>query len=79
MAPKVKPAKNSKLPELPENYFEPVEKGGWPPISTWIIATQDCLKDKWGNKLNKIELATTTKAQGRGLAYRFCAKVGEKK
>ena len=37
MAPEVKPAKNSKLPKLPENYFEPVEKGGWPPISTWII------------------------------------------
>jgi hypothetical protein len=37
MAPEVKPAKNSKLPKLPENYFEPVGKGGWPPISTWII------------------------------------------
>jgi hypothetical protein len=34
---KLKPAKNSKLPKLPENYFEPVGKGGWPPISTWII------------------------------------------
>jgi hypothetical protein len=33
---KLKPAKNSKLPKLPENCFEPVEKGGWPPISTWI-------------------------------------------
>jgi hypothetical protein len=33
---KLKPAKNSKLPKLPENSFEPVEKGGWPPISTWI-------------------------------------------
>jgi hypothetical protein len=33
---KLKPAKNSKLSKLPENYFEPVEKGGWPPISTWI-------------------------------------------
>jgi hypothetical protein len=28
-----KTAKNSKLPE---NYFEPVGIGGWPPISTWI-------------------------------------------
>jgi hypothetical protein len=37
MAPEVKPAKNSKLPKLPENYFEPVGKGGCPPISTWII------------------------------------------
>jgi hypothetical protein len=27
---KLKPAKNSKLPKLPENYFEPVGKGGWP-------------------------------------------------
>ena len=33
---KLKPAKNSKLLKLPENYFEPVGKGGWPPISTWI-------------------------------------------
>ena len=36
MAPEVKLAKHSKLPKLPENYFEPVGKGGWPPISTWI-------------------------------------------
>jgi hypothetical protein len=36
MAPKVKTAKNSKLPKLLENYFEPVGKGGWQPISTWI-------------------------------------------
>jgi hypothetical protein len=34
---KLKTAKNSKLPKLPENCFEPVGKGGWPPISTWII------------------------------------------
>jgi hypothetical protein len=34
---KLKPAKNSKLPKLPENCFEPVGKGGWPPISTWIM------------------------------------------
>jgi hypothetical protein len=34
--PEVKTAKNSKLPKLPENCFEPVGKGGWPPISTWI-------------------------------------------
>jgi hypothetical protein len=31
---KLKPAKNSKLPKLPENCFEPFGKGGWPPIST---------------------------------------------
>jgi hypothetical protein len=36
MAPKVKIAKNSKLPKLPKNCFEPVGKGGWPPISTYI-------------------------------------------
>jgi hypothetical protein len=37
---KLKPAKNSKLPKLPENCFEPVRKGGWPPISTWIKSLQ---------------------------------------
>jgi hypothetical protein len=36
MAPEVKTAKNSKLSKLPENCFEPIGKGGWPPISTWI-------------------------------------------
>jgi hypothetical protein len=35
---KLKPAKNSKLPKLPESCFEPVGKGGWPLISTWIIS-----------------------------------------
>jgi hypothetical protein len=34
-----KTIKNSKLPKLPENCFEPVGKGGWPLISTWIITT----------------------------------------
>jgi hypothetical protein len=33
---KLKPAKNSKLPKLPESRFEPFGKGGWPLISTWI-------------------------------------------
>jgi hypothetical protein len=33
---KLKPTKNSKLPKLPENCFEPFGKGGWPPICTWI-------------------------------------------
>jgi hypothetical protein len=37
MAPKVKTAKNSKLPKLPKKCFELVGKGGWPPISTCII------------------------------------------
>jgi hypothetical protein len=36
MAPEVKTAKNSKLPKLSENCFEPVGKGGWPLISIWI-------------------------------------------
>jgi hypothetical protein len=36
MTLKVKTAKNSKLPKLLENYFDPVGKGGWPPISIWI-------------------------------------------
>jgi hypothetical protein len=34
---KLKTAKNSKLPKLPKNDFEPVGKGGWPPISNLII------------------------------------------
>jgi hypothetical protein len=33
---KLKTIKNSKLPKLPETCFEPVGKGGWPLISTWI-------------------------------------------
>ena len=37
----LKTAKNSKLPKLPENSFEPVGKGGWPPISTWIKQQED--------------------------------------
>jgi hypothetical protein len=37
MAPEVKTAKNSKLPKMSENCFEPVGKGGWPPISIWIM------------------------------------------
>jgi hypothetical protein len=31
---KLKPTKNGKLSKLPKNCFEPIEKGGWPPIST---------------------------------------------
>jgi hypothetical protein len=31
---KLKNAKNSKLPKLPENCFERFGKGWWPPIST---------------------------------------------
>jgi hypothetical protein len=36
MAPEVKTAKNTKLPKLLENCFEPVGEAGWPHISTWI-------------------------------------------
>jgi hypothetical protein len=39
MASEVKTAKNSKLPKLLENCFEPVGKGGWAPIYTWINPT----------------------------------------
>jgi hypothetical protein len=39
MAPKVKTTKNSKLPKLSENCFEPVGKGGWPQISICINPT----------------------------------------
>jgi hypothetical protein len=42
---KLKPAKNSKLPKWPENYFEPFGKGGWPPISTWIKTSLAILDD----------------------------------
>jgi hypothetical protein len=40
---KLKTAKNSKLPKLPENYFEVDGKGGWLPISTWITTTLSSL------------------------------------
>jgi hypothetical protein len=33
---KVEVVYEGKLPKLPEHCFEPVGKGGWPPISTWI-------------------------------------------
>jgi hypothetical protein len=36
MASEVKTAKNSKLPILSENCFEPVGKGGWRSTSIWI-------------------------------------------
>jgi hypothetical protein len=47
---KLKLAKNSKLPKLPENCFELVGKAGWPPISTWI--RENCriiARDEEGN------------------------------
>jgi hypothetical protein len=55
MAPEVKTAKNSKLPKMSENCFEPVGKGGWPPISIWIngLSVQVAIgyMDKWTNWL----------------------------
>jgi hypothetical protein len=48
MAPEVKTAKNSKLPKLLENCFEPVGKGGWPLISIWISKIISILKSQYG-------------------------------
>jgi hypothetical protein len=39
---KLKPAKNSKLPKLPESCFELVGKGRWPLILTWINNVHLC-------------------------------------
>jgi hypothetical protein len=36
MAPKFRNQKTAKNSKLPEDCFEPVGIGGWPPISTWI-------------------------------------------
>ena len=52
---KLKNAKNSKLPKLLENYFEPVGKGGWPPISTWITSRHPKYQRK--RKRNKKNIA----------------------
>jgi hypothetical protein len=51
---KFKPTKNSKLSKLPENYFEPFGKGGWPPIymnllrlrlfNNWIYMRGQCVE-----------------------------------
>jgi hypothetical protein len=49
---KLKTAKNSKLPKLPENCFEPVGKGWWPPISTWINNTLM----SWDNSTDRVVL-----------------------
>jgi hypothetical protein len=46
---KLKTAKNSKLPKLSENCFEPIGKGGWPPISTWITHSPKILKSIKGH------------------------------
>jgi hypothetical protein len=54
---KLKPAKNSKLPKWPENYFEPFGKGGWPPISTWIISSLPLgqEEDEWTMPFQKLQ------------------------
>jgi hypothetical protein len=46
---KLKIAKNSKLRKLLENCFEPIGKGGWPPISTWIAHAPEILKSIKGH------------------------------
>jgi hypothetical protein len=56
---KLKPAKNSKLPKLPESHFEPFGKGGWPPISTWITLSCKNLSNnirEWIPKKETLEL-----------------------
>jgi hypothetical protein len=50
MAPEVKTAKNSKLPKMSENYFEPIGKGGWIVISIWI---KECSEVSASNALKK--------------------------
>jgi hypothetical protein len=57
---KLKPAKNSKLPKLPESCFEPVGKGGWPPISTWIITP-------WNPQDGKSPLAIMSLEEAMGM------------
>jgi hypothetical protein len=52
-SPKVKTAKNTKLPKLLENCFESARKVGWPPISTWInhILCRSYLRKQFHNML----------------------------
>jgi hypothetical protein len=42
---KLKPAKNSKLPKLPESHFEPFGKGGWPPNGDIIVISTLMLEE----------------------------------
>jgi hypothetical protein len=65
---KLDPKKPSfiKLSKLPENCFEPVRKGGWPLISTWINHSlvdlaPDTLVPTWRNG----------RAGGAGIAKRL--------
>jgi hypothetical protein len=52
----VKTAKNSKLPKLPKNCFEPVGKGGWPLISTCIIMARQIGKEQYCNVIRNNEI-----------------------
>ena len=65
MAPKVKTAKNSKLPKLSENCFDLVGKGVWPLVSTWIKKIRylskvllgiTCTKNKSITTINEVYL-----------------------
>jgi hypothetical protein len=67
---KLKPAKNSKLPKLPENSFEPVEKGGWPPISTWIIPLLSLTVSSLRIQYSPTSIATIHFPHKRGLPSR---------
>jgi hypothetical protein len=63
MAPEVKIAKNSKLPKLSENYLEPVGKGGWPPISIWIILSHINSQKLHVHTIVLEKIVSTTKQQ----------------
>jgi hypothetical protein len=74
----VKTAKNSKLPKLPKNCFEPVGKGGWPLISIWItlpMKKKICLEKEYYlisaavvSPLNRAQTFESTIIQSLGLA-----------
>jgi hypothetical protein len=66
---KLKPAKNSKLPKLPENCFEPVRKGGWPPISTWISVIRLTLGGEWGDAHHVTRSKTMVRFHGPSSIY----------
>jgi hypothetical protein len=70
MALEVKTAKNSKLPKLPENCFEPVGKGGWPSISKWItefayMDAKNYTADPCEKYTKKVSVAMNRKMQMR--------------
>jgi hypothetical protein len=63
---KLKPAKNSKLPKLPESRFEPFGKGGWPPISTWIKSSALCHHEDNAMKM-PIQCQLSPKVRGNSI------------